>query len=572
MTAAPAPHLERAQLRLLARDGVRRLLSSAVLSREADPFLFAIWTVALAAIPPAGFGLRRMLAYDRLLDRPLADVIPVVLADRTFFVLYAMLAAAVLAALTWEALLPDRDDHEIVGVLPVRARTLAASRLAAAAIVATGLALAVSVPGGLMLALASIPERALGLAPLVLVGHVTGAVLGSLTVFFTLLVVRALLAASAGARLAERLATLLQVLAVAGAIEAFTFLPAMMDGVVRPLLDGTAGLQGPPPTWFVALYSWMAAGTVADAAAGAAAAVTAFVLVAAAAVLAYLGLASRTARRSLERRHAERADRIVPWLGRRAVSALGAAAPVRALLLFTLVSLTRSRRHLLVVATYLGLAAAAGAISLIRAGVRGGLTFETPTSDLLSLGPILLYVLTLALRAAFLIPTDLDANWPLRLHRASVREARAATMLAVHLLVTAPVALLALLVGIASGWPLATAAGIAAMNAMAGLVVVDVALWNWDRIPFAGAYVPTGEGLKRWMLHIPPLLIFVTVTVGFELAAIRAPLGSLYVLAGVALLLGLLRATHRLGRHSPELDFEPRLDQTQALHLSDAIN
>ena len=76
-------------------------------------------------------------------------------ANRLFFVTYGMIVSSLLAAFIWEALLPDRNDQEIVGVLPVRARTFAAARLAAAVSVAGVLALAISVPPGIAFAFAS---------------------------------------------------------------------------------------------------------------------------------------------------------------------------------------------------------------------------------------------------------------------------------------------------------------------------------------------------------------------------------------------------------------------------------
>jgi len=118
------------QFRLLSRDSVRRLLDTALASRDADPMQYALWGLALVITPPVLFAVRKILDYPFLLRAPAAVVQGVALADRLFFITYGMLATALLAALTWEALFPDRTDQEIVGVLPVRPRTLAAARAA----------------------------------------------------------------------------------------------------------------------------------------------------------------------------------------------------------------------------------------------------------------------------------------------------------------------------------------------------------------------------------------------------------------------------------------------------------
>ena len=122
----PEFHHEWHQFRLLSRDSVRRLLDSILVSRDADPMLFALWFTALAMTPPMIVAAPKIVQYHFLQRAPAAMVLQVATAERAFFVLYGMLATALLAALTWDALFPDRTDQEIVGALPVRPRTLAA--------------------------------------------------------------------------------------------------------------------------------------------------------------------------------------------------------------------------------------------------------------------------------------------------------------------------------------------------------------------------------------------------------------------------------------------------------------
>ena len=86
----------------------------------------AIWGTALALTAPFLVAVRKIIDYPFLLRAPAEYVERVVMADRLFFVLYGMLATALVVALLWDALSPTRHDHEIVGVLPVHPRTLAA--------------------------------------------------------------------------------------------------------------------------------------------------------------------------------------------------------------------------------------------------------------------------------------------------------------------------------------------------------------------------------------------------------------------------------------------------------------
>src|SRR5262245_64580725 len=138
------------QFRLLSRNSVRRLLDSILVSRDADPMLFALWFTALAMTPPMLIAAPKIIQYTFLKRAPDALVLQLATAERSFFVLYGMLATALLAALTWDALFPDRNDQEIVGALPVRPRTLAAARLAAALGIGTLFAAAISLPAALL--------------------------------------------------------------------------------------------------------------------------------------------------------------------------------------------------------------------------------------------------------------------------------------------------------------------------------------------------------------------------------------------------------------------------------------
>ena len=151
------------QFKLLSRDSVRRLLSAASVSSETDPAQFALWATVLVSVPPAMYAFRELINYSAMKYSSAVVIDLRIQADRMFFILYGMLAAALLAAVLWEALLPDRTDQEIVGSLPVRARTLTAARLSAALIVVTMFSLPISLPAAIMLAVAAPSHPALGL-------------------------------------------------------------------------------------------------------------------------------------------------------------------------------------------------------------------------------------------------------------------------------------------------------------------------------------------------------------------------------------------------------------------------
>ncbi len=104
----PALQREWDQFRLLSRDSVRRLLDSILVSRDADPMLFALWFTTLAVTPPTLVAMRKTIQYPFLQKAPLEVIEQISTADRSFFIVYGMLATALLASLTWDALFPDR--------------------------------------------------------------------------------------------------------------------------------------------------------------------------------------------------------------------------------------------------------------------------------------------------------------------------------------------------------------------------------------------------------------------------------------------------------------------------------
>ena len=222
------------QFRLLSRDAVRQLIDTALFSRDADPMEFAVWMLALVATPPAFFAARQVLTYTALRNAPRrSGRCKSRSAHRLFFVIYGMLAAALLAALTWEALFPDGRDQEIVGVLPVRPHTFAAARLGAAAIVCLVFSVGSQRPRGAALhhVLRRHPVVAVNIVGL-LAGHVLATMMGSLLVFFTLLTVRGLAAIVLGARAGAWLGAVLQLVAVVLMFEVFFFLPGVLGTLV----------------------------------------------------------------------------------------------------------------------------------------------------------------------------------------------------------------------------------------------------------------------------------------------------------------------------------------------------
>ena len=569
----PAPELE--QFRLLSRTSVRRLLDSALFSRDADPTQFAVWGLVLAAVPPAFFAARQIFTYAAMSAAVRRGIIAperiefVALAHQLFFVVYGMLAMTLLAALMWDALFPDREDQEIVGVLPVRPRTIAAARLTAALWVGLVFAAAIQVPTGVIHAFVSIPHFGLTGAPLLLAGHIVATMLACMTVFVALLAVRGVVAMLTGDRAGRWLAGGLQLITVILLVEVFFFLPRVGPLMVRAMLDGSTSPF--PPVWFASLAATITVGAR-DAFIGPAllALLSAAIVMTAVAPI-YLLPARWTARRVL---HAKSADRqgLLTALAR---GVAGRAIPhpaTRAIFLFAVASLARSRRHTLILASYFGLGVAMCIASLISWSNRRDLAFSQPEPYLLALPLVMTWFLVFGIRSALAVPTELEANWPFRLSLPRPRTAVNATGLVLFALAVVPVTALLLLVAL-PWWPLPIVAAAALLHLVSGALLVECVLHGWLQIPFARAHAPGSKTLRwKWFFFLIGLNLFAFQLSDVQVAALRSLQGVAWyagILAAVSLAIHLWR-NYDLRWYTLRFDAEEEV-AVEALNLSEAL-
>jgi hypothetical protein len=505
---------ERRQFALLLRDSVRQILASATVSRDADPMQVAIWGTALALTLPFLVAVRKIIDYPFLLRAPVEYVERVVLADRLFFVIYAMLATALVVALLWDALSPSRQDHEILGVLPISPRTVARARFTAAVGVALAFALAITFPSALIYSAASAVHPLVGGFPRVFAGHLVAVVSASAFVFLSMLAIRAFVLAVVGDTVASRLAVAIQIVTFVLLVQVFFFLPGLLPELLKDVLTGGSTYARLPPMWFAGLFLWLADGrTVAPALVPWAALAVATSAVAAAAIT--ILPASMMRRRDLERRADVSTGPLMP-MARIATRLAVRASDVRALYLFALASLARSRRHAVHLGTYAGLAIAAALVGLATTSIKGNLTVAAPHAALLALPLLAMFFAVLGLRSACAIPVDLDANWPLRLQQPTLRASfRAMRLVLFSVAVLPPVGLFALTSawlwgGRAAGW-------IALWDVTAGLFLIELVLASWNKVPFATTHEPAVDSVRtRW-----PWLLVALYFYGFHLAMVQ---------------------------------------------------
>jgi hypothetical protein len=522
--------------------------------------------------PPLLVGVRKLTQYAfmQAVDRVNPALTERILtAERIFFVLYGMLASALLAALVWEALYPDRRDQEIVGVLPVRARTLASARLSAAVVVSVAFAAAINLPAAFFYSVGSLAHP-VGTLPRVLTGHVVATASGCAFVFLTLVALRGIVAIGAGERVANKAALLLQFVTIVLLVETFLFLPYVVLKLVQTMQTAGGSSSMLPPVWFTALYFWIAEGHGAFAG-PAAVAISATAAAAVLAVLVSLGPAAWMARRALMIRSRDRVNPLMVAAG--AVATLCARRPaVRSLFLFGVASLTRNRRHVLTLARYLGMAIAAAILSVIGAVLRRTFQLAEPQPYLLAIPLVFIFFAVFGLRTAIAIPSDVEANWPFRLATPTIDAAMRASRLLIVCIGIVPIVLAWTLLTVAV-WPAGIALRASALDFAAGLLVMEVSLIGWTRIPFATPHEPAPETLKyRWMWYLLFLLLFAKGGASLEFAAVQSTTATLSSLLVAGIAIAALRAWRRRQGRRLAPTFETATNPIEALNLSEAVN
>lgn len=560
----------RRQFARLVRLSLRRMQDAALASRDVDADQFVLWGAALLMTPLFFTTLTWTSRYPWLRRRSLELLHDAVIGDRLFFVLWPMLVMWLVGALLWDALFPDRTDQQVLGVLPVGARAVAGARLTAALAVGAGLVALIVVPPALVYGLFGSAHASVGPLAGIILGQTVASVMAGLTAYATLLTVRGLLVAGVGATAAARAAVVLQLVTVLALVETFMFLPGLLPAAMRALQDPAVAIWV-PPAWFMGVYALFAGPRADQLTPLAPLAGAALGLSLSAAVAVYLLPATRNARLVMEaaepRRRWQPLALISRWTSR-----LLWSRRARAIFTFTIASLVRSRRHLMTMATYLGLGLAVAGTRMLSAKMRGRpLPLDQPFDYLLAIPLALTFFLVLGVRAAFAVPTELGANWLFRV--AGPREAVAhvpATRLASVALAVAPVSLLVAGLG-ALVWGVAVSLQVALMHAASGVLLVAIAFAGQAAVPFTRARTVSADALKVTApLGIVALHLYAFRLDDVQRWALRFEAGPLWYAVAMLAASAVVLAIGRWWFGRPVTAFDAPVDQTVTLRLSQA--
>ena len=236
---------------------------------------------------------------------------------------------------------------------------------------------------------------------------------------------------------------------------------------------------------------------------------------------------------------------------------------------FTLQSLSRSVPHRMAIMTSIAVGLAGATVSLRGMDVRPATDMSSMPVALLAVQTLLVTALLAGFRQAVRVPADLRATWTFHLawsgderaYLVGVKRAAFVALVLPTLLALVPLHVLVLGPGVVIAHFVC--------GLLMALVLVDVLLLGYRKVPFASGCVQTGNLKSLGPIYV---LVFLLGTYGFastERLALSSTRGTVIFLAAVSTLLIIVRAVDRWQRRTPvaiQWD-EPAVSSAQRLDL-----
>jgi len=491
----------RRQFRVLYRDFLVRLVDLELLSADGD--LQKLFVPIGAILGGFSFVLSLHLvpqyAFSKLsqTSRALAAS-----GDQEFLLAVTMVVVGMFAILSWNVVLPDKRESLILGALPIRPRTIFQAKIAA---IATGLAIsivAVNAFTGLTYPFLVMPADGGILAPLrsFAAYWLATAAAGSF-IFCALLALQGVASFVLSFRLFLRATSFLQLGAFFVVLGLFFLTPGATDlSITSPASE--QWLRWFPSFWFLGLFQVMNGAVHPVFHSLASRALLALAIAFSVAALSYALAYFRSMRNIVELPDIApaKSHRRWEWLLRKPLE--------RAVILFAARTLMRSRQHRSIVAAYAGIGLAialAYAKSLLygSTNIHGSLRpyMSVPQWQQLNVpfmvaGFVILFFAILGVRAAFVLPSALKANWIFRI--TAIHSPRAyfhAVRKALYGLAAIPVLALAAAIYLTI-WPRSSALAHLLVLVLSAIIIVERSLHEFRKVPFTCAYLP-GQSDKR---------------------------------------------------------------------------
>jgi hypothetical protein len=446
-----------------------------------------------------------------------------------FLIATTMVVVGLFAVLSWDSAFPDRRDVLVLGPLPVRTQTLFLAKLAAFAASLALPVLAINVFAGLLWPMLFSPVNSgfFGVIRAIAAYWVT-VLAGATFVFgFTLLIQGA----------ATHLLPRQIFLRVSALLQVLTFCLFLSMYVLEPSLESLADRTTPanqhllaflPTYWFLGLYQQLNGSMdsgfqplVHRAWTGLAVTVLG---TAATILLAYF----RTLRKIVEQ------PDILPGSRRGSWSPSFGNNLQNAVSLFTARTLMRSRQHRMVLSFYFSVGFTIMLVfldpSLANLKIAHISATEQASVPFIAVSILMMCVAAAAVRVVFALPITLRANWIYR-----ITETRNVTLYTKALrrtfliLVITPVWTIfaALFLAI---WPWKLAASHLICLGLLGIILCDLAIYRFHKIPFTCSYLPGKGNVQFGFWIFFALLVLSSLVAATEWEMLQKPISGVIVL------------------------------------------
>ena len=197
---------------------------------------------------------------------------------------------------------------------------------------------------------------------------------------------------------------------------------------------------------------------------------------------------------------------------------------------FSVRTLVRSRQHRVILAFYLGIGFALTIFLLKTPEMKGQLpgtpaarSWHEANTPLLAASIVMMALAVMGTRVVFALPLDLRANWIFRITGAhSPSKSLAAARRSLLLLSVMPVWLATAALCLTL-WPWPQAAGHLALLGLLGILIADLCLHGFRKIPFTCSYLPGKSQVHMVFLGAAFLTQAVILGVKVELRALQDP-------------------------------------------------
>ena len=424
-------------------------------------------------------------------------------ADTLLMIAVPMLIAGLIAVVLSPMMFPDETDYQVLTPLPVTRGEIFAARLCAMAIVAAVAVLAINAITSIWFPFVSGGRRAHYPLSLRISAHGAAATLATAWTVSAVMALQGVCLTLSPQRWRRRLMLLVQGAVLLALLFSLPFVWRLPTADVSTASVDMSPLVWLPPVWFYNVEQWLLTGAAADQS-RAAIALAACIATTATVVASYTWLyrsAERLANVSGTAR--SRTSAGLDLLGKAQLRGLMAPATA-AVVAFSILGIVRSRLQqiVLLLVVGVGVAIAIGQVTtVVEDGTMGAASPRAVVNAVLAAPLLVALCITMALRTVFLLPIDRNAAWIVRLvetpaHRGAALDGVAMVLQYAALIPALGIAVALQVWALGGRWPLAVA-----LTALAGLVLVEVVLVEWCRIPFTCSYLP-GKRVMAYTLGV----------------------------------------------------------------------